>query len=275
MRSHKSRSIHGNASKDDFLDFEDVQDASQYEFAPEKERKGKPGIGFLPLLSKIIRRKRFILTVLMLSMVAVFLYFRHTGYLTPDNVLLYLRQYPTLAPIMFMLIYALMVTFLLPTLPLNLAAGFLWGSLFGCALSIAAATLGASWSFLLARYLGRDFLEERFTNRAWRRLRHEIDKQDWKAVAFTRINPVFPFGPLNYYFGLTSISFAKFVWTTALFILPPSLMFSMIGDSIGGIVLTGEAYSLVQNVLVISAVLTLLLALRVAMKRYFRNRKAF
>jgi len=67
---------------------------------------------------------------------------------------------------MFTLIYALMTTFLLPTLPLNLAAGFLWDPLFGCALSIVAATLGASWSFMLARYLGRDFLEERFTNRA-------------------------------------------------------------------------------------------------------------
>ncbi len=210
----------------------------------------------------------------MLCMVAVFLYLRHTGHLAPENILSYLRQYPTLAPFIFMLIYALMITLLLPTLPLNLAAGFLWGSLFGCVLSIVAATLGASLSFLLARHLGRDFLEERFTNRAWRRLRHEIDRQDWKAVAFTRINPVFPFGPLNYYFGLTSISFARFVWTTALFILPPSFMFAMIGDSIGGIVLTGEAYSLVQNVLVISAVLTLLLALRVFMKRYFRERKA-
>lgn len=118
--------------------------------------------------------------------VAAFLYLQRAGYLTPENILSYLRLYPTLAPALFVLIYALMVTFLLPTLPLNLAAGFLWGSLFGCALSIAAATLGASWSFLLARYLGRDFLEERFTNRAWRWLRHEIDKQDWKAVAFTR-----------------------------------------------------------------------------------------
>lgn len=274
MSSHKPGPIRENGSEDDLLDAEIVRDVSQYEFAPEQEKKGKAVTGFLILLSRIIRKKRFILAVLMLCTVAAFLYLQRAGYLTPENILSYLKLYPTLAPAMFVLIYALMVTFLLPTLPLNLAAGFLWGALFGCALSIAAATLGASWSFLLARYLGRDFLEERFTNRAWRWLRHEIDKQDWKAVAFTRINPVFPFGPLNYYFGLTSISFTRFVWTTALFILPPSFMFAVIGDSIGGFVLTGETYNLVQNILVVSAVLTLLLALRFAMKRYFRDRKA-
>jgi len=58
------------------------------------------------------------------------------------------------------------------------------------------------------------------------------------------------------------------IYSSALF------FFATIGDFIGSIALPGEAYNLVQNVLIISAALTLLLMLRIAMKRYFQERKA-
>lgn len=125
------------------------------------------------------------------------------------------------------------------------------GSLLGGALTVLGASTGAVVAFIAARYLVADYLNARFSNPAWFWLREEIHSKGWKAVAFTRINPVFPFGPSSYFFGLTAIGFGNYFLTTVLSILPLSIAFAAVGHSIGSIVLEGDAYALLRNLLVV------------------------
>ena len=55
-----------------------------------------------------------------------------------------------------------MVICMLPTLPLNLGAEFLWGTWWGMVYSVAGASAGALMGFLISRYLLRRWLEEKY-----------------------------------------------------------------------------------------------------------------
>jgi uncharacterized membrane protein YdjX (TVP38/TMEM64 family) len=57
------------------------------------------------------------------------------------------NAYPLAAPLAFVPAYALASTFLIPTLPLNIAAGVLWGPIVGTFLALAGSVLGALTAF--------------------------------------------------------------------------------------------------------------------------------
>lgn len=136
--------------------------------------------------------------------------------------------------------------------------GFYWGSL----LTVLGGGIGAAAAFLIARYVASDYLNVRVGNAAWCRFRGEIDSGGWRAVAFVRVNPVIPFGPSSYLFGLTSVGFRSYLLTTLLAIFPLSVAFSFIGDSVGGGVWGGDADRLVRALLLVSSVVTVIALLK-------------
>ena len=121
----------------------------------------------------------------------------------------------------------------------------------------------------MARYVASDYLNNKFHNRAWNWLGRQIKRKDWQVVAFTRVNPIFPFGPSSYFFGLTNIRFYRYLISTIIFISPLAVLFASIGHSLNGIILEGDAYVLVRNIFVASVAITLLLILRLLIKRVF------
>ena len=145
----------------------------------------------------------------MLSLlIASSIYLHHKNYFSITDAIGFLQNYPITAPAMFISLYALLSILLVPTLPLNLAAGMLWGWAWGAVLSLLGVVFGACIAFFMARYIGYDFIRNRLKDKHWHLLWSSIDSYGWKAVAFARINPVFPSAPLNYFFGLTKISCA-------------------------------------------------------------------
>ena len=80
------------------------------------------------------------------------IYLRSLESFDTDQVLVRLAGGQWGESLLFVLAYAVAVTLLIPTLPLNLGAGVLWGAGWGSALSVAGATLGATLAFLLTRF---------------------------------------------------------------------------------------------------------------------------
>lgn len=205
--------------------------------------------------------------------IVAILYLRKIDYLTIENLISVLRFHPFLAPFLFILFYALMVVSLISTLALNLGAGFLWGPFWGGLISIIGASSGAALAFLISRYLAQDYLNNKFKGPTWLTLRGEIQKNNWKVVAFTRVNPIFPFGLVSYFFGLTPISFARYLWTTMVFMSPPAFLMAFLGYLIGGFVLKGKAYNAFYDFFIILFVLTMFIVLRFVLKKYFQINK--
>ena len=169
---------------------------------------------------------------------------RQAGGLDLEKFFGMIDEYPVFAPVLFVIAYALLVALLIPTLPVNLAAGVLWGGIWGGILATLGSALGAVLAFVLARSsLGKPFAHK-YDNRLLNWIIRQIDDNAWKVVAFVRLNPAFPSGPVNFIFGLTSINFATYSYSTLLFLFPPSLGVALIGAEAGNILLQGESLEL-------------------------------
>ena len=171
---------------------------------------------------------------------------RQTGGLDLESFFRLIEQYPVFAPVLFVIAYAILVALLIPTLPVNLAAGVFWGGLWGGILATLGSALGAVLAFLLARTsLGKPFARK-YDNRLLKWIIRQIDENAWKVVAFVRLNPAFPSGPVNFIFGLTSINFATYSYATLVFLFPPSLGVALIGAEAGNIFLQGKSLELIR-----------------------------
>lgn len=255
------------AIEEALLDEADIADAAAFEFESEAPRSG-----LMVTVGRVVRRKRFIVACGLLLLAVVGVLLKQAGYLAPEAIFGFLDSHPLLAPLAFLGLLVAMTLLLLPTLPLNLGAGFLWGPYWGGLYTVAGASIGAALAFLISRYLAVDLVNRHFKHRTLVWLLEEVRRQNWKVVAFTRINPIFPTAPLNYFFGLTSIPFWPYLLATVVFIAPMAFLFAYLGDSVGGFLLRGDAYRFVQNILGASAAITVLLGLRFALKRLFKGR---
>lgn len=82
-------------------------------------------------------------------------------------------------------------------------------------------------------------------------LQNLIKKNEWKTIAFIRLNPAFP-GPINYILGLTSISPKIYCIGTILFLIPPTFFFSFLGNSIGIWVINGDIPDAATKLIILS-----------------------
>lgn len=134
-------------------------------------------------------------------------------------------------PVAFVLAYVLLTLLFVPgTIP-SLAAGALFGPVLGTLLTLTGATLGAAAAFELARRLGRSRTERLLKGRAaaadaW------IGERGLGGVIGLRLLPVVPFNALNYAFGLSAVRRGDHLLGTAIGIVPGTVAFVALGDSI-------------------------------------------
>jgi uncharacterized membrane protein YdjX (TVP38/TMEM64 family)/rhodanese-related sulfurtransferase len=157
-----------------------------------------------------------------------------------------------LAPIVFILIYALATVFFLPGSVITLAGGALFGPVLGAFYNLTGATLGAVLAFLISRYLASDWIADKTGGRV-KQLINGVENEGWRFVAFVRLVPLFPFNLLNYALGLTKIRFLHYLIATYVFMLPGAIAYTYLGyagrEAIGG----GEG--LIQKILIALALL--------------------
>lgn len=133
-----------------------------------------------------------------------------------------------IAPLIFMLIYAIATVLFLPGSVLTLTGGALFGPVLGTFVNLTGATLGAGVSFLVARYLASDQVETKAGGRL-KRLKQGVEHEGWRFVAFTRLVPLFPFNLLNYALGLTRIRFAHYLLASYICMLPGAFAYTWLG----------------------------------------------
>ena len=126
--------------------------------------------------------------------------------------------------LLFVLLMAAVVIFVLPGVMFTLGAGFIFGVAKGTFFVVLGTTLGASLAFLLARYtFAKSFKDYLLSHPKLQTINAQCESEGWKIVLATRLIPFFPFKLSNYFFGLTSFSFRDFVFGTSIGIVPYSL----------------------------------------------------
>ncbi|MBI3302260.1 MAG: TVP38/TMEM64 family protein [Deltaproteobacteria bacterium] len=153
----------------------------------------------------------------------------------------WIRRLGAWGPVVFVPLYAVAVSAALPGSALTVTAGALFGSVLGVVVVSTAATLGASLSFLIARYFARDAIARWLSpNETFRRLDQLTEQHGAMIVALTRLVPIFPFNLLNYGFGLTRVPFWTYVFWSWLCMLPGTLLYVVGADAVTQGIARGE-----------------------------------
>ena len=167
-----------------------------------------------------------VLVLLIVAIVAVGVGLRQ--YITVDNIERSVRALGPWGPLAFIALYVIGPALFLPGAPLTIAAGVLFGPVWGTAYTIVGATGGATLAFVVARYLGRDWVERR-TSGVLARIKTGVESEGWKFVAFTRLVPLFPFNVLNYAFGLTNIGVVPYAAASFFCMMPGAAAYVYLG----------------------------------------------
>jgi len=133
-----------------------------------------------------------------------------------------------IAPLLFMLVYALAAVLFLPGAVMTLAGGALFGPVLGTFYNLTGATLGATLAFLIARYLASDWVAKKAGGRV-KQLINGVEGEGWRFVAFVRLVPLFPFNLLNYALGLTRLRLLPYIIATYIFMLPGAVAYTYLG----------------------------------------------
>jgi len=157
-------------------------------------------------------------------------------------------------PIAFFFIYLGAVIATIPGTIFGVIAGALFGSVIGIILISISSTIGASITFLIARYFARDTVARWLSkNKTMKRLDQLTEEQGMVIVGLTRLIPLFPFTLLNYGFGLTKVSFKTYVFWSWLCMIPGTIIVVVGTDVLTQEITQGRAPWELVGVLVITA----------------------
>ncbi|MFN3921309.1 MAG: VTT domain-containing protein [Caldimicrobium sp.] len=197
-------------------------------------------------LSRKLFRVKSLTILLFLALIFISFYLQKKGLIQEVFLKQYLEPYAShpLSMFLYLLIYTLAPSLFISSLGLTLTAGFLWGPLKGTLLALLGATFGATFSFLLSRYFFKDIIRDKLGYEKWQYLKQLTDKHGWKALAFARLVPFFPYPVINYLFGLMPLSIKTYFVVTFLFMAPAGFAYSYLGFSLREIFIKGNLFPL-------------------------------
>lgn len=161
---------------------------------------------------------------------AVFSYWRlrHVP-LSPHTVRATVLSWGAFAPLIYIAIVALRPFIFFPSALLFMAAGLAFGPLLGTLYASIGGTAAAVVSFLVARSLGREFIQARLPRRL-----HYLQEHEWgvRLIFFLNLMPVMPMTAVNYGAGLSRVSLYHYTIAVIGGLTPRAFAYTFFGDSL-------------------------------------------
>lgn len=183
---------------------------------------------------------------------------------------------PVWMPILFMLLYIVVVALSLPGgAVLSLLGGFFFGIPLSTLYVVVAATIGATLIFLAARTALGNFLKKK-AGPFLSKMEQGFQKNAANYLLFLRFIPLFPFWLVNIAPAFFNVRTSTYIWTTCVGIIPGSYVFTQAGSGLGVIFDQGESFSIdnVFNIQIKIALIVLaLFALIPIFVKYLLQRK--
>lgn len=205
-----------------------------------------------------MKGKLIILTIVLIALTGVSLLWM--GGIKPDVLRDGVTKLGIFAPIIYIFLYGIGTILLLPSTPLNVSGGLIFGFQWGLFWTAIAAIFAAIISFIYARFLGQNWVRQRFGNYL-QTLDGAIEKGGMWYIFAIRLLPLIPYGIVNYGAGLTSVTGRDYIFGTVLGTIPGILPFVMMGSGLAE-----------GNMLPVTIALSLA-GLLLAGATWFKNRK--
>ena len=189
-----------------------------------------------------MKKNKLMLMAIIAALIVVFFAFDLGRYFTLDffksqqaAIDGYVRAGPIQAGLVFFLIYVAVTGLSLPGAAfMTLAAGAVFGLLWGTVIVSFASTLGATLAFLASRFLFQDAIQARFGNNL-KAINAGVEKDGAFYLFTLRLVPAFPFFVINLVMGLTPLKTWTFYWVSQTGMLAGTLVYVYAGTEIARI----------------------------------------
>lgn len=185
---------------------------------------------------------------------------------------LFLEQ-PFFVSAIYFVIYVLVAALSIPGAAiLTIFGGALFGVIYGVIIVSFASTLGATLSFLMTRFLFKDFVSKRFHSQI-SVINKNIQRDGASYLFSLRLIPIFPFFLVNIAMGLTSMPALTYWFVSQMGMLPATIAFVYAGNKVSE--LTSGAKILGPEMLGILVLLGLLPYLLKKLASAYRDRRLY
>ena len=137
------------------------------------------------------------------------------GGIDRQQLQIWLEKMGIFAPIVYVLLYTVGTLLILPSTPLNLTGGAIFGIWWGTLWTTVAAIVAAIVAFAFTRTVGKDIIAKKFAGR-WEAIDGEIHQGGLFYMFSIRLLPIIPYGLVNFAAGLTSIRWRDYLIGTFL-----------------------------------------------------------
>ncbi len=153
-------------------------------------------------------------------------------FINTDLLLMNIRQLGALGPLLVVGLMTMAIVFNpLPSAPVALAAGAVYGHTLGTIYIVIGAEIGAICAFLIARTVGAGIVRKLVSD-SFSLGRFSSQNALMMAVFVSRLVPFMSFDLVSYAAGLTALKLWRFVLATLLGLLPISFALAHMGSEI-------------------------------------------
>lgn len=183
-------------------------------------------------------KRLFIFIGFLLSTIVVFWMGSDSGWFdvfkNQEKLLVFVKEFGLIGPvvIIFLIAIAIIIT-PVPSAPIALVSGALYGHTLGTIYIVIGAITGALAAFMIARKFGYDYIN--------RKLHHQLPEKIvgsqntlMMIVFATRLAPFISFDVISYAAGLTQLTFLRFMLATLMGIIPISFILAHLGSEVKG-----------------------------------------
>lgn len=155
----------------------------------------------------------------------------------------FIQQHYVIAVMSYLIVYASFVVLMLPiTLLLTIASGYFFGVLPGTCYSIAGSALGSLLSFLIFRYVLREWATKRY-HKKLAAFEQDFDKHSTWYLLSLLLLPITPFALINVLAALSHIEAWKYICIVIIGITPYTFLYAFAGRKLVELTTTNDIFS--------------------------------
>ncbi|MEF9951297.1 MAG: TVP38/TMEM64 family protein [Clostridium sp.] len=182
---------------------------------------------------KLIYKNIYTIVIALLSGILLWYILKMTGIslstFSVDGVENLLKENKDTSLIIYMFLNLIRPFFMIiPAWIFAVVSGVIYGPICGIVYSLIGLFISSISAFYLGRILGRDFLYSVFGNKL-KKIDKSLDENGFRYLFIMRVTVVFPFDPLSYMAGMSTMRFRPFIVATMLGAIPETIAFNYLG----------------------------------------------
>lgn len=154
------------------------------------------------------------------------------NFTSPTFVREYLLSLGNWGYFVYVLLFLLSIPLPIPSTPVAVAGGYVFGIVVGTLLTLLATVIGASIAFYLIRYYGEPLLEKVVSKHHIQHFMHIFKKRGINGAILAYAIPVFPSDSINFILGLSKIRYHTFLLVVILGSIPRYVLINALGQEL-------------------------------------------